>query len=102
MGVLRGLEETRLDVRFAVLGPVRVTAGDRELTGLAPRHRAVLAYLLLHSGAVLSADQLIDALWGRRRPTPRAPRSRPPSPRSAGCCARWGRSGCSRPGRAGT
>ncbi|WP_219471289.1 AfsR/SARP family transcriptional regulator [Nonomuraea rhizosphaerae] len=53
-----------MGVRFAVLGPVQVMAGDRELTGLAPRHRAVLAYLLLHARTVLSADQLSDAVWG--------------------------------------
>ncbi|MFI7702144.1 tetratricopeptide repeat protein [Nonomuraea sp. NPDC049480] len=53
-----------MGVRFAVLGPVQVTADGRELTGLAPRHRAVLAYLLLHAGTVLNADQLIDAVWG--------------------------------------
>ncbi|WP_220446731.1 AfsR/SARP family transcriptional regulator [Nonomuraea deserti] len=39
-------------------------ADGRELTGLAPRHRAVLAYLLLHARTVLSADQLSDAVWG--------------------------------------
>ncbi|MEO3790556.1 BTAD domain-containing putative transcriptional regulator [Nonomuraea sp. B10E15] len=53
-----------MGVRFGVLGPVHVMAGDRELTGLAPRHRAVLAYLLLHARTVLSADQLSDAVWG--------------------------------------
>ncbi|MEV0228561.1 tetratricopeptide repeat protein [Nonomuraea sp. NPDC050786] len=41
---------------------------DQELTGLAPRHRAVLAYLLLHARAVLTADQLIDAVWGLTPP----------------------------------
>ncbi|WP_206061434.1 AfsR/SARP family transcriptional regulator [Nonomuraea basaltis] len=53
-----------MGVRFAVLGPVQVTADGRELTGLAPRHRAVLAYLLLNARTVLNADQLIDAVWG--------------------------------------
>ncbi|MBT2224727.1 tetratricopeptide repeat protein [Nonomuraea sp. NEAU-A123] len=46
------------------MGPVQVMADGRELTGLAPRHRAVLAYLLLHARTVLSADQLSDAVWG--------------------------------------
>ncbi|MEO3887096.1 BTAD domain-containing putative transcriptional regulator [Nonomuraea sp. B5E05] len=58
------LGEARVGVRFGVLGPVHVMAGGRELTGLAPRHRAVLAYLLLHARTVLSADQLSDAVWG--------------------------------------
>ncbi|WP_219825854.1 AfsR/SARP family transcriptional regulator [Nonomuraea typhae] len=34
---------------------------------LAPRHRAVLAYLLLHARHVVSTEQLIEAMWG---PTP--------------------------------
>ncbi|MFC4011471.1 tetratricopeptide repeat protein [Nonomuraea purpurea] len=56
-----------MGVRFALLGAVQVVADGRELTGLAPRHRAVLAYLLLHARTVLTVEQLIDALWG---PTP--------------------------------
>jgi DNA-binding SARP family transcriptional activator/tetratricopeptide (TPR) repeat protein len=50
--------------RFAILGPVEVYAGGRTLHGLAPRHRAVLAYLLVHARTVLSADRLVDAIWG--------------------------------------
>ncbi|WP_433245801.1 winged helix-turn-helix domain-containing protein [Streptosporangium sp. CA-135522] len=38
------------------------------LPGAAPRHRAILAYLLLHARTVLSAEQLIDALWGLTPP----------------------------------
>ncbi|MFC5885852.1 BTAD domain-containing putative transcriptional regulator [Kitasatospora sp. CM 4170] len=41
--------------------------GGRPLPGTAPRHRAVLGYLLLHAGTVLSTARLIDAVWG---PTP--------------------------------
>jgi DNA-binding SARP family transcriptional activator/tetratricopeptide (TPR) repeat protein len=50
-------------VRFAVLGPVEVSSAGRPLTGLAPRHRAVLAYLLLHAGTVIGIDRLTTALW---------------------------------------
>ena len=35
---------------------------------LAPRHRAVLAYLLLHAGTVVSAERLIGAVWGQDPP----------------------------------
>ncbi|GGS82776.1 hypothetical protein GCM10010156_46810 [Planobispora rosea] len=56
-----------MGVRFTVLGPVEVTVDGVRLDGLAPRHRAVLAYLLLHAGTVLGRDRLIDAMWG---PTP--------------------------------
>ncbi|WP_214325727.1 AfsR/SARP family transcriptional regulator [Nonomuraea sediminis] len=56
-----------MDVGFAILGPVEVSAGGRSLPALAPRHRAFLGYLLLHAGVVLSVDRLSDAMWG---PTP--------------------------------
>jgi DNA-binding SARP family transcriptional activator len=50
-------------VRFAILGPVEaIGAGP-----LAPRHRAVLAYLLLNARRVVSAEGLADAVWD---PTP--------------------------------
>jgi DNA-binding SARP family transcriptional activator/Flp pilus assembly protein TadD len=57
-----------LGVRFTILGPVEVSAAGRRLPQAAPRHRAVLAYLLLHAQAVLSADRLIDAVWGQTPP----------------------------------
>ncbi|MEV4108416.1 BTAD domain-containing putative transcriptional regulator [Nonomuraea sp. NPDC049695] len=56
-----------MDVRFAILGPVEVSAGGRSLPVLAPRHRAFLAYFLLNAGVVLSVERLTDAMWG---PTP--------------------------------
>ncbi|MEV0235916.1 BTAD domain-containing putative transcriptional regulator [Nonomuraea sp. NPDC050786] len=56
-----------MDVRFAILGPVEVSAGGLSLPVLAPRHRAFLAYFLLNAGVVLTIDRLIDAMWG---PTP--------------------------------
>ncbi|MFD1545347.1 AfsR/SARP family transcriptional regulator [Nonomuraea guangzhouensis] len=55
------------NVRFAILGAVEVSAEGRELPSLAPRHRAFLGYLLLHSGTVVSVERLIEAMWG---PTP--------------------------------
>ncbi len=55
-------------MRFSLLGPVQVTVAGRPLGGIAPRHRAVLAYLLLDAGRVISMDKLIDAVWGLDRP----------------------------------
>jgi DNA-binding SARP family transcriptional activator/tetratricopeptide (TPR) repeat protein len=54
----------RVGVRFSVLGPVEVSAGERQLPRATPRHRSVLAYLLLHPGTVISAERLIGAIWG--------------------------------------
>ncbi|WP_433245792.1 tetratricopeptide repeat protein [Streptosporangium sp. CA-135522] len=53
-----------MNVRFAVLGPVTVSAAGRPVPAAAPRRQAVLAYLLLHPRTVISADRLIGAMWG--------------------------------------
>ncbi|MDI2130923.1 AfsR/SARP family transcriptional regulator [Yinghuangia seranimata] len=53
-----------MTTRFTVLGPVEVSAAGRRVPGAAPRHRAVLGYLLLHAGTVVGADRLISAVWG--------------------------------------
>ncbi|WP_406315178.1 tetratricopeptide repeat protein [Streptosporangium sp. NBC_01639] len=55
-------------LRFTLLGPVQLIVDDEPLTGIAPRHRAVLAYLLLNAGRVISIERLIDAMWGYDRP----------------------------------
>ncbi|NUP66588.1 MAG: hypothetical protein HOW71_30940, partial [Nonomuraea sp.] len=55
-------------LRFTLLGPVRMIVDGAPLTGIAPRHRAVLAYLLLNSGRVISIERLIEAMWGHDRP----------------------------------
>ncbi|WP_202638493.1 AfsR/SARP family transcriptional regulator [Bailinhaonella thermotolerans] len=55
-------------MRFTVLGPVEVSAGGVSLPGLAPRHRALLGYLLLHAGTTLSHERLADAMWGAAPP----------------------------------
>ncbi|BEL02951.1 BTAD domain-containing putative transcriptional regulator [Actinoplanes sichuanensis] len=53
---------------FRLLGPVQIVSDRGVVTGVAPRHRAVLAYLLLHAGRVISMDRLIDAMWGYDQP----------------------------------
>ncbi|WP_290864523.1 AfsR/SARP family transcriptional regulator [Hamadaea sp.] len=57
-----------MTTRFSVLGPVDVTVSGRPVAGLAPRHRAVLAYLLLHAGKVISPERLTAALWADSPP----------------------------------
>ena len=58
--------QRRLD--FRVLGPLEVCAGEERLALGGRRQRAVLAILLLHRGEVVSADRLIDLLWGGSPP----------------------------------
>src|SRR5262249_33531736 len=56
-----------MTTEYRVLGPVEALVDGRPVR-LAPRARAVLAVLLLHSGRVVPATRLVDALWGDRPP----------------------------------
>jgi DNA-binding SARP family transcriptional activator len=53
---------------FSVLGPLEVRDRDRALPIGGGQQRAVLAMLLLHANEVVSADRLVDALWGAAPP----------------------------------
>ena len=58
-------------MRFRLLGPVEVRAGE-DWRGIgAPKWRSVLAALLIHPGQIVSADTLIGELW-RGEPPARA------------------------------
>ena len=50
-------------MRFRLLGPVEVRAGEDWLGIGAPKWRSVLAALLIHPGQIVSADTLISELW---------------------------------------
>ena len=53
---------------FRILGPLEVRDGSRRLVLGGDRQRALLAILLLHRNEVVSADRLIDELWGEAPP----------------------------------
>ena len=53
---------------FQILGPLVVRADGREIEISGSRQRALLALLLLHRGEAVSADRLIDDLWGESPP----------------------------------
>ncbi|MFH8774525.1 AfsR/SARP family transcriptional regulator [Streptomyces sp. NPDC017958] len=55
-------------VRFAVLGPVRVWRGERELELGGPQEQALLAFLLLRAGRPVPVAEIVDALWGPHPP----------------------------------
>jgi DNA-binding SARP family transcriptional activator/tetratricopeptide (TPR) repeat protein len=59
-------------MRFRVLGPLQVRAGNGWTAIRAGQQRVVLAVLLAEAGRVVSADRLIDEIWG-----PHPPRSAP-------------------------
>ncbi|MDI5971453.1 BTAD domain-containing putative transcriptional regulator, partial [Streptomyces sp. SL13] len=56
------------DLRFALLGPVRVWRAGKPVTPGSPQQRALLAALLLRGGRSATADELIGALWGEQPP----------------------------------
>lgn len=51
-------------MRFQVLGPLAVEAGDDHAPIGHYRQRSVLALLLIHRNEVVSVDRIIDDLWG--------------------------------------
>ena len=53
---------------FRILGPLEVRDGGRPLSLGGEKQRAVLAVLLLYRNEVVSADRLIDELWGESPP----------------------------------
>ena len=55
-------------MRFGVLGPLEVSGQDGPLSLGGPKQRIVLAHLVLGANQVVSAEQLIDALWGEDLP----------------------------------
>jgi pimeloyl-ACP methyl ester carboxylesterase/DNA-binding SARP family transcriptional activator len=57
----------RVPVRVRVLGPIEVTTADGPAAVIG-RQGALLAMLAARAGAVVSADQLVDGLWGERLP----------------------------------
>ena len=55
-------------MEFQILGSMEALDGDRRVDLPAGRARALLAVLMLHAGEVVSAERLIDDLWGERPP----------------------------------
>ena len=55
-------------MRFRLLGPLEIRAGE-DWRGIgAPKWRSVLATLLIHPGQIVSADALINEVWGDAPP----------------------------------
>ncbi len=56
-------------MRFGILGPLRIQAGDTETTLAAVRERTVLAVLLLYPNEVVPVERLAEAVWGADPPS---------------------------------
>lgn len=59
-------------MRFEVLGPLEASVHGTGVSIGARRHRQVLAALLVDAGAVVSADSLIERVWGEAGASPRS------------------------------
>jgi DNA-binding SARP family transcriptional activator len=55
-------------MQFRILGSMAVRDGARRVSLPGGRRRALLALLVLHAGEAVSAERLIDELWGERPP----------------------------------
>src|ERR1700746_3435445 len=53
---------------YRILGPLEARDRDRSLGLGGDKQRALLAILLVHANEVVSADRLIDDLWGESPP----------------------------------
>ncbi|MER0244663.1 BTAD domain-containing putative transcriptional regulator, partial [Streptomyces sp. HSW2009] len=65
------------ELRCELLGPVRAYRGATGLPTGSPQQRAVLCFLLLHQGQPVTADTLVEAVWGS------SPADRPPAAQTA-------------------
>jgi predicted ATPase/DNA-binding SARP family transcriptional activator/Tfp pilus assembly protein PilF len=55
-------------VQFRILGPIQAVLDDEPATLGAPKQRGLLALLLVNRRRVVTAEQLIDGLWGEAPP----------------------------------
>ena len=56
-------------MEYRILGPLELVDDGRPVVLGARKQRALLLCLLLHANEVVSADALIDAVWGERPPS---------------------------------
>lgn len=62
---------------FHMLGPLVAeprAPGDRLTVPRGPKVRKLLCLFLLHPGTIMTLNQIMDELWGRRRSTAPSPR----------------------------
>jgi predicted ATPase/DNA-binding SARP family transcriptional activator len=57
-----------MKVQFRILGPIEALVDGRSAALGAPKQRALLALLLINRRRVVTAEQLIDGLWGEAPP----------------------------------
>jgi DNA-binding SARP family transcriptional activator len=63
-----GFAVEKAGMEFGILGPLEVRDGPAPLRVPGAKERALLADLLVNAGRVVSADRLVEDLWGERPP----------------------------------
>ena len=58
----------KAEMEFGILGPLEVRNGAAPVRVPGAKERALLADLLVNAGHVVSADRLVDDVWGERPP----------------------------------
>lgn len=61
-------ELRKCDVRYEILGPLRVTNGTAQIRIEAPKLQILLATLLIRAGQVVPLEQLITEIWDQEPP----------------------------------
>jgi DNA-binding SARP family transcriptional activator len=62
------VRSARAMIEFGVLGPIEASRAGKAIQLGGGKQRALLAILLLNANEVVSADRLIDQLWGESAP----------------------------------
>src|ERR1700752_5508826 len=57
-----------MSVQFRILGPIEALIEGEQAALGAPKQRGLLALLLINRRRVVTAEQLIDGLWGEAPP----------------------------------
>lgn len=58
-----------VDVEFTLLGTFEMRAGGRNVPVGSPKHRALLAALVLQAGRQVTMEELGEAIWGDEQPS---------------------------------
>jgi DNA-binding SARP family transcriptional activator len=66
VGSASGHAATRMQIHL--LGPVELSSDNGRVAVGGPKPRALLAMLALDAGSTVSAERLIDGLWGDEPP----------------------------------
>ncbi|WP_173068456.1 AfsR/SARP family transcriptional regulator [Phytohabitans houttuyneae] len=68
LGRVEGPATGPVPLAFGLLGPFEMRVAGRDVPVRSPKHRVLLAALVLHAGRVVPVRDLAEAMWGARPP----------------------------------